>query len=237
MVPLRLFFSNNKRSPKVSIRKIIVIGLLCSCIGSIYGINKLSGQCDVLRDQIASAELDLREAQAKKQKLEATLKRVRSSQSTPGVYAPHLKSIIRETLGFLGEKNVSAWTRLILLTVVTESDKGRYLRQVRGPARGITQCEPATEKEVLAWLKKHRPGTYERVRKLRVPARLRLHEAEYNVSYAVALCYGVYVMRRVNPKGDRLALARLYKKHYNTVAGKATVQGVLAKLESMGVEI
>lgn len=217
-------------------RKLSILMILAALVmgGITY---RASNKVDALREQITETKQKLDVAQKRKTELEQTLNRVRASTATPGVYAPHLRDIIRETLTFIGEKNVVQWTRLILLTVVTESDKGRYTRQVRGPARGITQCEPATEREVLNWLKKYRPGTYERIRKLRVPARLRLHEAEYNTSYAVALCYGVYVMRKVNPKGNRLALARLYKRHYNTVKGKATVDGVLAKLESMGVEI
>jgi hypothetical protein len=115
---------------------------------------------------------------------------------------------------------------------------GALLHQVRGPAKGIVQIEPSTEKEVLQWLKVKKPELYEKVRKLRVPARLHLHEAEYNNAYAVALCYGVYLMRKVNPhKKDAKQLAQVYKRYYNTVLGKATVPGVLAKLEEYGVRI
>ena len=184
----------------------------------------------------------LEEASAKVQatnnELSAKVLRLQSSpKNMKGVYQTHLKRLIDNTLSYLGERG-NDWRRLLLLTICTESDMGALLRQVKGPAKGITQIEPATERETLSWLKKYRPGIYEKIHKLRVPARLDIHEAEYNAAYAVAMAYSVYVMRKVNPaRCSTRRLAEIYKKYYNTYKGKATVVGVLAKLDEFGVKI
>ena len=154
-----------------------------------------------------------------------------------GIYQPHLKNMIDATLHHLGVPNSKEFQRLILLTIVAESNMGCWNRQLKGPAVGIVQIEPETEKTVLNWLRKNKPKVYQKIKELRIPAKLSIHEAEYNNSYSIALCYAVYLMRNVKPKGDAKALATLYKKYYNTPKGKATVQGVLGKLENYGVNL
>ena len=158
--------------------------------------------------------------------------------SNSGIRQSHLKGIINSVLAHLGEKNTKDWTRLLCLTIATESNMGQLTKQIGGPARGITQVEPSTEKETLAWLSKHQPKVFEALKKLRVPARITIHEAEYNIAYSVGLAYGVYRMRKVDPsKKSAKELAKLYKKYYNTYKGKATVDGVMTKLLAHNVNI
>ena len=176
---------------------------------------------------LLQAKQELNQARAQNKKLTAT-----------GMYQKHLRGIIRATLQHMGCKAVTDWERLLLLTVAAESNMGTWTRQLKGPARGIVQVEPETERCVLNWLQKNRPELYDKIKALRVPAKLSIHEAEYNTSYALAVCYGVYMMRKVDPRGkDAVSLARIYKTKYNTVKGKATVDGVLAKLDTFGVRI
>ena len=89
-------------------------------------------------------ELDNKRLQTKieeltqeKEKLEKAIKELDSS--TPGIYKPHLKDIITSTLAYIGEKNLLDWTKLIYLTIATESNLGKYSKQLKGPAKGITQ--------------------------------------------------------------------------------------------------
>ena len=176
--------------------------------------------------------------QQEQARLQAIIKRLQSNKVNPGVYQPHLRRIIQASLSWMKVRNIADWERLIMLTIATESDLGRFAKQVRGPAIGITQCEPETERVVLNWLKIKRPELYARIKGLRVPAHIGIHEAEYNTAYSVALCYGVYLMRGVDPHGKSTEnLATLYKRHYNTMAGKATVAGVLDKLTMYGIKI
>lgn len=173
----------------------------------------------------------------KELRAEITRLQARDPQPT-GMDQRHLRGIIRATLEYVGVQDTHDWERLLLLTVVTESNLGTWTRQLRGPARGIVQIEPRTERCVLDWMKTCRPELYAKVKSLRVPARLNIHEAEYNTSYALALCYGVYIMRKAQPKGKPpIALAQIYKDKYNTKAGKATVAGVMGKLSKFGVKI
>jgi len=188
---------------------------------------------------LLQAEQELNHARAQNKKLTARVESLRRMEpTTTGMYQKHLRGIIRATLQHMGCKQVADWERLLLLTVAAESNMGTWTRQLRGPARGIVQVEPATERNVLRWMQRHKPDLYARIKALRVPAKLAIHEAEYNTSYALAMCYGVYVMRDVNPhKKTTKQLAQLYKRHYNTAKGKATVDGVLAKLDTFGVRI
>lgn len=195
--------------------------------------------CQRQESALLQAENKLAQARVQHKKLEARIESLRRMEpTTTGMYQKHLRGIIRATLQHMGCKQVADWERLLLLTVAAESNMGTWTRQLRGPARGIVQVEPETERCVLNWLQKNRPDLYARIKALRVPAKLSIHEAEYNTSYALAVCYGVYMMRKVDPLGkDAASLAKIYKTKYNTVKGKATVDGVLAKLDTFGVRI
>ncbi|MBQ7609335.1 MAG: hypothetical protein IJU76_15410 [Desulfovibrionaceae bacterium] len=151
-----------------------------------------------------------------------------------GISRRHLESVIYNVLAFLGEEKRTDWTRLLLLTAMAESDCGRLLKQVRGPAQGIMQTEPETERDVLRWTKARNPDLYDKVRRLRVPARLGVHEAQYNLSYSIALAYLEYVHRRVSPVGKSHAeLAKLHKVHYNTIKGRAKVENTIKKSQDL----
>ena len=201
----------------------IEVCILCACL--FLGIFAY-----VQHSEYKELELRFADAQAELLEKQGRIERLKTIPNINGLNQSHLRELIDHTLSYLGERG-NDWRRLILLTICTESNMGSLLHQIRGPAKGIVQIEPSTEKEVLFWLKTKKPDLYERIRQLRVPARMALHEAEYNNAYAVAVCYGVYVMRNVNPhKKTARQLAQLYKRHYNTVRGKATVPGVLAKL-------
>ena len=188
---------------------------------------------------LLQAEHELDQARAQHRELTARVESLRRMEPMPrGISQHHLRGIISGTLEYLGVKQRRDWERLLLLTVVTESDCGAYTRQLRGPARGAVQMEPETERHVLAWLRAKQPDMYAKVKALRVPAKLTIHELEYNNGYGVAMAYSLYVMRKANPHGKTTReLAGIYKRLFNTVKGKATVDGVLAKLDTFGVRI
>ena len=57
-----------------------------------------------------------------------------------------IREAIREVLTYLGKHSDSA-EELLMLTCAVESQLGTYLKQIKGPARGIFQMEPATERD------------------------------------------------------------------------------------------
>lgn len=158
--------------------------------------------------------------------------------SRPGIEEKHLRRVIDKVLVYLEVPDREHWERLIYLTAIVESDGGRYLKQVKGPARSPFQTEPETEKDILRWCKVKHPELYQKVRSLRFPARLEVHEAECNLAYAVALCYLEYFHRNVNPKNMSVAqLARTWKEKYNTYLGRGTVEKALKKVAYFNVNL
>jgi hypothetical protein len=71
---------------------------------------------------------------------------------TKGIYPQHLYELIEKVTKELDMHSVQS-TRLMLGTIAQESNNGYYLVQLhQGPAKGICQVEPTTEKLVWNWL-------------------------------------------------------------------------------------
>ena len=103
----------------------------------------------------------------------------------------------------------------LLGTAAQESRFGTYLRQVRGPAVGVFQMEPAT----FDWLKDRFTRNYRQL------SRRSVEELEWDLSLAAVFARLRY---RVVPSplpnaGDVIALATYWKRYYNTPAGAGTV--------------
>lgn len=114
---------------------------------------------------------------------------------------------------------------LLVFTCAAESNGGTYIRQIKGPALGIFQCEPATHEDL--WrnfiLRKNQ---YVSILSLnfniaRIPEPSTLI---YDLKYAAAICR-LHYFRFKEPlpnKDDIDAIWEYYKKYYNTEKGKAT---------------
>ena len=192
---------------------------------------------EIAQNQINQYKLDLIECRSSKVE-KIVEKNVCYNSTETGIYHKHLRNIIRATLEYLQVSDRHDWERLLLLTAITESDGGRYTRQLRGPAKGVFQSEPKTEKECLKWVKIKHPELYEKIKKLRVPAHLDIHEGEYNIAYGVAMAYMEYLRRHVNPKGmTTVELAKTHKVFYNTYLGKGTVDRTIRKLKEFNVNL
>lgn len=159
-------------------------------------------------------------------------------KSYRGFYPKHLRNIIDKTLIYLDVKHRTAWNKLLYLTVLVESDNGALTKQIGGTAKSVFQIEPKTERETLDWLKAKKPILYEKIKNLRIPAKLEVHEGEYNIAYATALAYSVYLWRKANPinKSD-LELAQIHKKLYNTYLGKGSVERSMKILKNMDTKL
>lgn len=205
---------------------IAILAVICLVLRTSYEKEKLNTE---------TLQQEVEKLTNEKEQLEKAIKEL--NNSIPGIHKPHLKEIIASTLTYIGEKNIKDWTKLLYLTIATESNLGKYSKQLNGPAKGITQVEPSTESTVLTWVKRN-PKLYDKIKNLRVHAKLNIHEAEYNLAYSVALSYLVYKMRNTNPKNCNTEnLAKLYKKNYNTYRGKATVENVLTKLIAYNIKL
>ncbi len=146
-----------------------------------------------------------------------------------------LRGLIRETLESVGLYSRSA-EELLILTAAVESNMGEYIRQVRGPARGIFQMEPATFRDIMErWLPERSKDLREKVYSfestfigMRSPDTL-----VYNLKYAILLARLHYlkVLEPLPKRDDIQGLAAYWKKYYNTHLGDGTVKGAMEKYE------
>lgn len=142
--------------------------------------------------------------------------------------------VVRPTLEYL-----DLWSQeaedLVLGTAVHES-RLRYIKQIKGPALGLFQMEPATYADhqerfllgtelgvkvnILASVlsKANRPYPHS-------------EELIYNMRFAAALCRVHYLRRAPKLPKDPAGLAQTAKNVYNTQAGKATVEDYLQAIE------
>lgn len=113
---------------------------------------------------------------------------------------------------------------LMVFTCAAESDGGRLLAQIKGPALGVYQCEPTTHHDI--W----RNFIFRRQSLMailslnfdvsKIPANDRLI---YDLKYATAICrIHYYRMPGALPKADDIdGIWSYYKEFYNTNLGKA----------------
>lgn len=120
---------------------------------------------------------------------------------------------------------------LILGVVAHESGNGRWIKQVRGPALGFPQIEPATLEDLYINYLDYRPNLRLALDSEKVKMRDREEQLVTNLSYAVAACR-LILWRAPDPLPERhedtasyiLSLGAYWKKHYNTEKGKGTVE-------------
>jgi len=113
----------------------------------------------------------------------------------------------------------AAAVELVLGTIAVESAGGRYIRQVRGPAVGISQVEPAT----FEWLKRHYFTRHPIVQTIEA------QDLRWNLKAAIIFCRLRYriVPRPLPNAHDIHGLAVYWKRSYNTAAGAGTVEHFL----------
>lgn len=133
-----------------------------------------------------------------------------------------LRMHIRSTL-----QMISLWSpaaeELLLGTAAQESHMGYYRRQIKGPARGIFQMEPDTERSM--WLDSiaHRPSLAVSIHSVCGIDRPDPQALEFNLSYQTIMARLRYYLWVKEPIPESLrGQAEYWKKHYNTEAGAGT---------------
>jgi hypothetical protein len=115
---------------------------------------------------------------------------------------------------------------LLLGTAAQESRFGTYLTQIKGPALGVFQMEPATEVDIWNnWLA-YRTKIENRVKAVtgvKCPSRTHLHG---NLLYQIVMAR-LHYLRCPEPlpaADDIPGMAAYWKQHYNTPLGRGTVE-------------
>lgn len=129
-----------------------------------------------------------------------------------------LRYVIRPTLKDLGLWSEPA-ERLILGTACQESECGRYLVQIGGPALSIYQIEPTTHLDIHINFLAYRDDLHDKIAKYGNNP----EDMITNLAYATAICR-VHYLRVPAPIPDTLAgQAQYWKSHYNSDKGAGTV--------------
>lgn len=135
----------------------------------------------------------------------------------------HLREhVIEPTLKYLDLYSPEA-VDLLLGTCAQESAMGRYLVQIRGPALGVYQMEPATYTDSWENYICYRGWLADKVNNLRAgPPKHGAEEMVGNLYYATAMAR-VHYLRDPRPiPKDLEGQAEYWKRVYNTHLGKGT---------------
>jgi len=158
------------------------------------------------------------------------------------VKVSNLRRLIREVLEPKGLYSPPA-EELLILTAAAESLGGAYLYQTNGPARGIFQMEPATEKDLLSNYIRYKANFRDSLKQfIQFNAdgtwSYRINDPlTYSLEYQVVMAR-IHYLRDKKPvpmHTDVTGLAKYWKRVYNTHLGKGTVEGATKKyLEYVG---
>lgn len=143
-----------------------------------------------------------------------------------------LESIIRLTLEELGLWSLQA-TDLLLMVAAHESKLGQYKKQIKGPALGIYQMEPATLNDIYDNFLQYKPALKESIEGISATCGPDLSALQYDPIYSTALAR-IHFLRHKEPipvVHDRIGLAKYAKKYWNTERGKATAGDYLKAFE------
>jgi len=137
--------------------------------------------------------------------------------------------VIQPTLKHLGLYSLAA-ENLVLGTALVES-RAEYLRQIKGPALGLWQCEPATWLDLHENFLRYRTDLAARLAELTTAAKMTegAQEMVGNLYYACAVCRLVYrrAPEALPDADDAQGMASYWKRFYNSELGKGTAERAL----------
>ena len=147
------------------------------------------------------------------------------------------RTLVREVLG-----TYNLWSKpaedLVVGTSIHESGNFRYNKQVKGPALGYIQMEPATYKDLWLNYLAYKPELADKI------------EAEFgkfisiqpetlidNPRLGVVMCRVHYLRKPGSIPVDLEGQAKYWKKHYNTYLGRGTAEQYVKAYLAHNVEV
>ena len=119
---------------------------------------------------------------------------------------------------------------LLLGTAAVESDMGEYLHQIKGPALGIYQMEPATVNDIYVHYLHYRPSLMKIIDRYKI-SMVDMNNLVGNLYYATAMARVHYLrVAEALPKADDIeGLASYWKRYYNTSKGAHSFEDACEK--------
>lgn len=134
-----------------------------------------------------------------------------------------LKSLIEKVLIGIGFYSADA-VNLILGTIAQESGFGKYIRQIKGPAVGITQIEPLTFEDHIENFLKYNSDLTQKIKWTCGIDKFKVTYLEWNLALSIAMCRVHYLRVSEKLPNNLEGYAKYWKKYYNTYLGAGTEQ-------------
>lgn len=148
------------------------------------------------------------------------------------MYKKQLRQLVKNTLEEIGLYSPEA-VNLIMGTIAQESHLAKYIEQIKGPADGICQMEPATHNDIWKHFLKYKPELIKKLDKISATDEFTENEIPdseemvWNMKYAIAMCRVHYLRKKGAIPFSLQGQAEYWKKHYNTHLGAGTVEEYL----------
>ncbi len=135
------------------------------------------------------------------------------------------KDLIERTLKYIDLYSENA-VYLQMGTAAQESRFGTDLKQIKGPALGIFQIEPATARDAWDNYLGRKPDLSVKINNLRGNFSFGDDEddLEWNLAYGICQCRIKYLRdpKPLPDKNDIVGMAKAWKRIYNTTKGRGT---------------
>ena len=140
-----------------------------------------------------------------------------------GVNKQQFRDLITNTLK-KAHLHSEAAVELLMLTAAQESHLGEYIRQIKGPARGMFQMEPATEVDLWNNYIRYKPELAAAIKDITGVSGPDPDALESDLAYQILMSRILYLRKpeALPTAGDITGMATYWKKHYNTMLGAGT---------------
>jgi hypothetical protein len=142
------------------------------------------------------------------------------------------RELVQESLTSIG-----LWSReaeeLIMLTAAQESRLGEYIKQIKGPALGVMQMEPATFEDHLHSYLKYKEDLQSAILTVCNMKYFDEQALVFNLKFSIIMARVHYLRKpeSLPDYNDLRGIAKYYKKHYNTYSGSAKIEEAMSNYQ------